>query len=54
MARTTDLEALLMQRSLGDAGLLAAVGGQSLIDRGRAAVYRSSTRSPRRASRTNC
>nr|WP_294508268.1 uridine kinase [uncultured Rhodopila sp.] len=57
MANTTaDLEALLMQRSLGDAELLAAaeaasdfrilpdatvikIGGQSLIDRGRAAVY---------------
>jgi molybdenum storage protein len=53
---TTDLEALLMQRSLTDAQLLAAteaaadfrilpdatvikVGGQSIIDRGRAAVY---------------
>jgi molybdenum storage protein len=56
MATTTELEALLMQRSLTDAELLAAadtapdfrilpdatvikVGGQSLIDRGRAAVY---------------
>jgi molybdenum storage protein len=57
MATTTaDLEALLMQRSLGDTELLAAVeaasdfrilpdatvikiGGQSVIDRGRAAVY---------------
>jgi len=55
MASTTELEALLMQRSLTDAELLAAadtaadfrilpdatvikVGGQSLIDRGRAAV----------------
>jgi molybdenum storage protein len=53
---TTDLEALLMQRSLTDAQLLAAaeaaadfrilpdatvikIGGQSIIDRGRAAVY---------------
>jgi molybdenum storage protein len=53
---TTELEALLMQRSLTDAGLLAAaeaaadyrilpdatvikIGGQSIIDRGRAAVY---------------
>jgi molybdenum storage protein len=53
---TTELEALLMQRSLTDAQLLAAtekasdfrilpdatvikIGGQSLIDRGRAAVY---------------
>jgi molybdenum storage protein len=57
MANTTEgLEALLMQRSLTDAELLAAVeaaadfrilpdatvikiGGQSVIDRGRAAVY---------------
>ncbi len=57
MASTTaELEALLMQRSLGDAELLAAaeaapdfrilpdatvikIGGQSVIDRGRAAVY---------------
>ncbi|QGM46014.1 uridine kinase [Methylocystis heyeri] len=57
MANTTaELEALLMQRSLSDARLLAAaaeaadfrilpdatvikIGGQSLIDRGRAAVY---------------
>jgi molybdenum storage protein len=57
MASTTaELEALLMQRSLTDAQLLAAaaaatdfrilpdatvikVGGQSIIDRGRAAVY---------------
>jgi molybdenum storage protein len=53
---TTDLEALLMQRSLTDTQLLAAaeaaadfrilpdatvikIGGQSIIDRGRAAVY---------------
>jgi molybdenum storage protein len=53
---TTDLETLLMQRSLTDAQLLAAaeaaadfrilpeatvikIGGQSIIDRGRAAVY---------------
>ncbi len=53
---TTELEALLMQRSLTDAQLLAAtegaedfrilpdatvikIGGQSVIDRGRAAVY---------------
>jgi molybdenum storage protein len=53
---TTDLEALLMQRSLTDVQLLAAaekavdfrilpdatvikIGGQSIIDRGRAAVY---------------
>ena len=53
---TTELEALLMQRSLTDAELLAAaeaaedfrilpdatvikIGGQSVIDRGRAAVY---------------
>jgi molybdenum storage protein len=53
---TTDLEALLMQRSLTDLQLLAAaeaaadfrilpdatvikIGGQSIIDRGRAAVY---------------
>ncbi len=53
---TTELESLLMQRSLTDARLLAAaeaapayrilpdatvikVGGQSMIDRGRAAVY---------------
>lgn len=53
---TTELEGLLMQRSLTDASLLAAaeaaadfrilpdatvikVGGQSMIDRGRAAVY---------------
>src|SRR6195952_4867391 len=53
---TTDLEALLMQRSLTDVQLLAAaekaagfrilpdatvlkIGGQSVIDRGRAAVY---------------
>jgi len=53
---TTELEALLMQRSLTDAHLLAAteeaedyrilpdatvikIGGQSVIDRGRAAVY---------------
>jgi molybdenum storage protein len=53
---TTELEALLMQRSLSDAQLLAAteaapdfrilpdatvikIGGQSVIDRGRAAVY---------------
>jgi molybdenum storage protein len=53
---TTELEGLLMQRSLTDAQLLAAtetasdfriwpdatvikIGGQSLIDRGRAAVY---------------
>jgi molybdenum storage protein len=53
---TTDIEALLMQRSLTDAQLLAAaeaaadfrilpdatvikIGGQSIIDRGRAAVY---------------
>jgi molybdenum storage protein len=57
MANTTaELEALLMQRSLTDARLLAAaddaadfrilpnatvikIGGQSIIDRGRAAVY---------------
>src|SRR5499433_479848 len=57
MARTTsEVEALLMQRSLTDAQLLAAteaapdfrilpdatvikIGGQSVIDRGRAAVY---------------
>jgi molybdenum storage protein len=57
MATTTaDLEALLMQRSLGDAELLAAaeaasdfrilpdatvikIGGQSVIDRGRAALF---------------
>ncbi len=57
MANTTaELETLLMQRSLGDADLLAAaeaaddfrilpdatvikIGGQSVIDRGRAAVY---------------
>nr|WP_294529761.1 uridine kinase [uncultured Rhodopila sp.] len=57
MANTTaELESLLMQRSLGDAELLAAaeaasdfrilpdatvikIGGQSVIDRGRAAVY---------------
>ncbi|GAB3451614.1 amino acid kinase family protein [Insolitispirillum peregrinum] len=57
MAKTTpELEALLMQRSLTDAQLLAAaetaadyrilphatvikIGGQSVIDRGRAAVY---------------
>jgi molybdenum storage protein len=53
---TTELEALLMQRSLADAQLLAAaeaaadfrilpdatvikIGGQSVIDRGRAALY---------------
>jgi molybdenum storage protein len=53
---TTELEALLIQRSLSDAQLLAAteaapdfrilpdatvikIGGQSVIDRGRAAVY---------------
>src|SRR6516165_972833 len=53
---TTELEALLMQRSLSDAQLLTAteaaadfrilpdatvikIGGQSVIDRGRAAVY---------------
>src|ERR1700735_4622260 len=53
---TTELEALLMQRSLSDAQLQAAaeaasdfrilpdatvikIGGQSVIDRGRAAVY---------------
>ena len=53
---TTELEALLMQRSLTDPQLLAAaeaapdfrilpdatvikIGGQSVIDRGRAAVY---------------
>ena len=53
---TTELEELLMQRSLTDAQLLAAaeaaadfriqpdatvikIGGQSIIDRGRAAVY---------------
>src|ERR1700730_7055319 len=53
---TTELEALLMQRSLSDAQLEAAaeaasdfrilpdatvikIGGQSVIDRGRAAVY---------------
>src|SRR5215510_6595960 len=53
---TTELEALLMERSLTDAQLLAAaesaadfrilpdatvlkIGGQSVIDRGRAAVY---------------
>ena len=53
---TTELEALLMQRSLTDPELLAAaesaadyrilpdatvlkIGGQSVIDRGRAAVY---------------
>jgi molybdenum storage protein len=53
---TTELEALLMQRSLTDAELVAAaekaadfrilpdttvlkVGGQSMIDRGRAAIY---------------
>ena len=56
MATTAELEALLMQRSLTDAELLAAadtapdfrilpeatvikIGGQSMIDRGRAAVY---------------
>ena len=57
MANTpSDVEALLMQRSLTDAQLLAAteaapdfrilpdatvikIGGQSVIDRGRAAVY---------------
>jgi len=57
MANTTaELEALLMQRSLTDPQLMAAVdaaadfrilpdatvikiGGQSVIDRGRAAVY---------------
>ena len=56
MANTTELEALLMQRSLSDAQLQAAaeaapdfrilpdatvikIGGQSVIDRGRAAVY---------------
>ena len=57
MAKTTaELEALLMQRSLGDPELAAAVdaapnfrilpdaivvkiGGQSIIDRGRTAVY---------------
>jgi hypothetical protein len=56
MANTTELEALLMQRSLTDEQLLAAasaapdfrilpdatvikIGGQSIIDRGRAAVY---------------
>src|SRR5262245_18570557 len=56
MANTTELEALLMQRSLTDPQLVAAVhaaadfrilpdatvikiGGQSVIDRGRAAVY---------------
>ena len=57
MAKTTsEVEALLMQRSLTDAQLLAAteaapdyrilpdatvikIGGQSVIDRGRAAVY---------------
>jgi molybdenum storage protein len=57
MANTTsELETLLMQRSLTDAGLLAAaeasadfrilpeatvikIGGQSIIDRGRAALY---------------
>src|SRR6516225_6792051 len=57
MAKTTaELEALLMQRSLTDPELLAAIdtsadyrilpdatvvkiGGQSVIDRGRAAVY---------------
>jgi len=57
MANTTaELEALLMQRSLTDAQLLAAasaaedyrilpdatvikIGGQSIIDRGRAALY---------------
>src|SRR5580704_12406510 len=54
--KTTELEALLMQRSLSDAQLQAAaeaasdfrilpdatvikIGGQSVIDRGRAAVY---------------
>ena len=53
---TTELEALLMERSLTDTQLLAAaetaadfrilpdatvikIGGQSVIDRGRAAVY---------------
>jgi molybdenum storage protein len=62
MANTTvEFEALLMQRSLTDPQLVAAVdtaagfrilpdatvikiGGQSIIDRGRAAVSRSSTR----------
>lgn len=56
MATTSELEQLLMQRSLTDAQLLAAadasadfrilpdatvlkIGGQSVIDRGRAAVY---------------
>ena len=56
MANTTELEALLMQRSLTDPQLVAAVGaaadfhilpdatvikigGQSVIDRGCAAVY---------------
>lgn len=56
MTTTTELEALLMQRSLTDDQLLAAaatasdyrilpdatvlkIGGQSMIDRGRAAVY---------------
>jgi molybdenum storage protein len=54
--KAADLDALLMQRSLTDARLLAAaetvsdfrilpdatvikIGGQSIIDRGRAAVY---------------
>ena len=56
MAKTLELEALLMQRSLTDEQLIAAaeaaaefrilpdatvikIGGQSVIDRGRAAVY---------------
>ena len=56
MANTTELETLLMQRSLTDARLLEAaeaaedfrilpdatvikIGGQSIIDRGRAALY---------------
>ncbi len=56
MANTTELETLLMQRSLTDARLLEAaeaaedfrilpdatvikIGGQSVIDRGRAALY---------------
>jgi molybdenum storage protein len=56
MANTTKLEALLLERSLNDAQLLAAaeaapdfrilpdamvikIGGQSVIDRGRSAVY---------------
>lgn len=65
MANTTELEALLMQRSLTDARLLEAVeaaedfrilpeatvikiGGQSIIDRGRAALYPAGGRDRRR------